>query len=55
MPGVAHVDFTDSPVIDPFWSFMLNGDNKLKRNGNDVYLVNTAIWMRFVSKMDAKL
>lgn len=44
LPAIGHVDFTDNAIIDPFWTMMLNGDQKLKQNGNDVYLVNTAIW-----------
>ena len=26
MPGIGHVDFTDTALIDPFWTCMLNGD-----------------------------
>lgn len=53
IPGIGHVDFMDNALTDPFWTSMINGDGKLKRNGNDVYLVNTAIWMRFIANIDS--
>ena len=55
IPGVGHVDFTDNAIIDPLWTMMLNGDQKLKTNGNDVCLVNTAIWLRYLTQLDEKL
>merc|ERR1740139_597881 len=32
-----------------------DGDQKLKTNGNDVCLVNTAIWLRYLTQLDEKL
>lgn len=51
--GIEHYDQTDMALKDPFICSILNKRNKLHQ-GNDTYLINSALWLRFLYKLDLK-
>ena len=60
LPAVGHLDMTDISLLDPFYAAYarektLKSLKKAKMNPCDSYLVSSALWLRFLTQLDAKL
>ena len=52
LPKVRHLEQTDLALTDPVFTAVSEGKCCAHCNGNDVYLVNSALWLRFLARID---